>query len=104
MKIVTISKIGYNHLSQANWSYGIHKIDLIDTKQPYCMGHTVYETFGGNDRLMNIIEEKTGYRMIETKGVYTGTGTPKITGIKSMLDAESDEIIEEIANFLSNTK
>ncbi len=100
MKIVTISKIGYNHPSQANWSYGIWKIDLVHTDDSYCMSYTVKEKFGGDSRLRAKIKELTGYNMIETKGVYTGTGTQKITGVSKLLDMESKEIIDIISEFL----
>ena len=51
MKLINLSQVGYNHPSQANWSYGIWKIDLIDTDQSYQMSYTVRENFGGDDRL-----------------------------------------------------
>lgn len=100
MKIVTLSKIGYNSPGQANWNYGIWKIDLVDTNDTYCMSYTVKENFGGDSRLRAKVREKTGYSIIETKGVYTGTGIQKITGISKILDMEGDEIMEIIADFL----
>lgn len=101
MKIVTISRIGYNHPSQANWNYGIYKIDFIDTEQRFCHSETIRETFGGNDRLVKTVEEKANYKIVETRGVYTGTGTPKITGITKLLDAESPEVEKMILDFLA---
>ena len=101
MKIITISKIGYNHPSQANWSYTICKIDLINTEEKYCMSYTIKANFGGETRLQQAIKEKTGYDMLETKGVYTKTGTPNITGISTMLDAEGQEIEKNIIEFLT---
>ena len=101
MKIITISQIGYNHPSQANWNYGIYKLDFIDTNQKYCHSETIRETFGGNDRLTRTIEKKTGYHIIETKGVYTTTGTPKITGVTKLLDAENPELEKMILDFLA---
>lgn len=100
MKIITMSKIGYNHPSQANWSYGIWKIDLINTDDSYCMSYTVKENFGGDSRLRAKVREATGYNMIETKGVYTGTGTQKITGLSTLLEMEGSEIVEIIGEFL----
>jgi hypothetical protein len=95
MKIITITKIGYNHPSQANWSYGIFKIDTIDTKDQYSMSYTVKETFGGDSRFRNILQDKN-IPVIETKGVYTKTGTQKITGIATLTDIENKDFIAEI--------
>ena len=95
MKIITITKIGYNAPSQANWSYGIFKIDTIDTKEKYCMGYTVKETFGGDSRFKDVLE-KQNIPIIETKGVYTKTGTQKITGVSSLIDIEKKDFIAEI--------
>lgn len=61
--------------------YGIWKIDLVDTKEKYCMSYTVKENFGGDYRL----RAKFPF-IIETKGVYTGTGTQKITGVSSIIN------------------
>ena len=101
MKLITYSKIGYNHPSQANWSYGIWKIDFVDTKRDYCGSETVKETFGGDSRF-RIAVAKLGYRIIETKTVYTGTGTPKITGIASMQDIECDNLLDMVKYFMKN--
>ena len=98
-----MSKIGYNHPSQANWSYGIWKIDLINTDDSYCMSYTVKENFGGDSRLRAKVREATGYNMIETKRVYTGTGTQKITGLSTLLEMEGSEIVEIIGEFLKNS-
>jgi hypothetical protein len=95
MKIITITKIGYNAPSGANWCYGIWKIDTIDTKESYCMGYTVRETFGGDSRFRDVLE-KQNIHVIETKGVYTRTGTQKITGVSSLVDMENKEFIAEI--------
>lgn len=83
MKIITLSKIGYNAPSQANWCYGIWKIDTIDTKEKYQMSYLVKENFGGDYRLREQIPQ-----IIETKGVYTSTGTQKITGIAGLQNME----------------
>ena len=100
MKIITISKIGYNHPSQANWNYTIWKLDLIDSKEKYCMSHTLSEKFGGDDRLKRTLKDNFNIEIIETKSVYTGTGTQKITGVSSLLDIESKEVIDIIKDFL----
>ena len=50
-KIITLSKIGYNAPSGANWCYGIWKLDLINTNQSYNISYTLKEKFGGNSRL-----------------------------------------------------
>ena len=71
MKLVTISSVGYNSPTQANWSYGIYKIDLIDTKDDYCMSYTVSETFGGNVRFAKELKKKR-VRVIEQKEYTTG--------------------------------
>lgn len=96
MKIITISKIGYNHPSQANWNYGIWKVDTIDTGgYEYQMSYVVRENFGGDSRFRQALE-LAGIKVNRTKDVYTGTGTPKITGISKMQDMESKEFIAEI--------
>ena len=74
MKIITYSRIGYNHPSQANWSYGIWKVDLINTDNEYNLSHTVRENFGGDSRFREGLK-KLDISVIETKGVYTNTGT-----------------------------
>lgn len=96
MKIVTMSKIGYNHPSQANWSWGVWKIDLINTNDVYCRSYVVKEQFGGDSRLKSKVSA-----IIETKGVYTGTGTQKITGINKIMNMESEELYKEIDAFLA---
>ena len=98
MQLITISKIGYNHPRAANWSYGIYKVDLIDTKSPYNMSHVFKEQFGGDTRFMLALE-KLNIKVIKTKDVYTGTGTPSITGVASLLDIESDEALQIIKDF-----
>ena len=96
MKIITMSKIGYNHPSQANWSYGIWKIDFINTSRDYNGSKIVKETFGGEKRFEASII-KMGYTITETASVYP---LPKITGISKMLDIESSELIEVINDFI----
>jgi len=94
-KLIIMSKIGYNHPSQANWSYGIWKIDTIDKDNDYQMSHIVKETFGGDSRFNEALR-KIGIKTMESKGVYTNTGTPKITGISTLPDIESKEFIDQI--------
>jgi hypothetical protein len=98
MKLITISRVGYNAPSGANWAYGIWKIDAIDTEQIYNMSYTVKETFGGDSRFRDILE-KQNIIILETKGIYTGTGTQKITGIAKLQDIESKEFISEIVEW-----
>jgi len=98
MKIITMSKVGYNHPSQANWSYRIWKIDLINTKEKYNMSHTVKENFGGDERLKRELEALK-IPILETKGIYTNTGTPKITGVAGLQSMESKEFIKEIIDW-----
>ena len=100
MKIITYSKVGYNAPSQANWSYGIWKVDFIDTDKKYNMSYTVKENFGGDSRMKARVSKEHGYELIETKGVYTSTGTPKITGVASMIDFEGQEMFDLISEFL----
>ena len=95
MKIVTYSKIGYNAPSQANWAYGIWKVDIIDTSREYCFSYTVKENFGGDSRFSNALKDKK-IKIIQTKAVYTLTGTPKITGIAKMPVMDSEEFINEV--------
>ncbi len=95
MKLITLSKIGYNAPSQANWAWGIWKLDLINTDNQYCMSYTVKEKFGGDSRLRQLFPQ-----IIETKGVYTKRGGQKISGISSMLDMESKELADIINTFL----
>ena len=102
MKIITISKVGYNHPSQANWSWGIWKLDTIDTEKEYCMSYTIKENFGGETRLKRKVEDELNHKIIETKGVYTDTGTQKITGINKLMNAEEKEIFEIIKEFLTD--
>lgn len=101
MKIITISKVGYNKPATTNWAYGIWKIDLIDTEQSYCMSHTVRETFGGDSRLSLKVQNELKYTLIKSEGVYTATGFQEITGVTKMLDIESKEVFEIIKEFLT---
>ena len=92
MKIITYSKVGYNHPSQANWKYNVWKVDVIDSTKTYCMSYLVKETFGGDSRFATALK-KTGLRVIETKGVYP---LPKVTGVSKMEDIEDEKFINEI--------
>lgn len=57
------------------------------------MSYVVRENFGGDSRL------RAKYpSIIETKGVYTATGSQKITGVK--LDMEGKEVENIINDFL----
>jgi len=61
------------------------------------MSYTLKENFGGDERLKN----KFPF-IIETKGVYTGTGTQKITGLLKIMDMESKEVENIIIEFMKN--
>lgn len=102
MKQITITKVGYNAPSQANWSYGIWLVSFIDISKMYCMSHTVKENFGGDSRFRELLHKQTKHDVIEVKGIYTKTGTPKITGVSSMLNIESPEFINKCVEFLNN--
>lgn len=97
MKIITLSQIGYNSPSQANWSYGVWKLDLIDTERAYCMSYTLKENFGDYSRFGNLVKSVTGHEVIETKGVYP---SQRITGIRNIDDLESDETLQTVKDFL----
>ncbi len=98
MKLITYSRIGYNAPSQANWSWGVWKFDIIDTDNQYCMSYTAKENFGGESRVRHQLESK-GIKVIETKGVYP---SQKITGIKSIPNMEAAEFIETLSAHILN--
>jgi len=98
MKIINISKVGYNHPSQANWSYGIWQVELIDSKEKYNMAYTTREAFGGDSRFREKLEALK-IPVVESKGIYTSTGTQKITGVRSLPDLESDVFVAEVAEW-----
>lgn len=98
MKIITISKIGYNAPSQANWTYSIFKIDLIDTDKNYCDSIITKSAFGSDS---NFRKQWEKIQIIQTKDVYTGTGTQKITGISKIPDIESKEVETQIVHFIN---
>lgn len=105
MKIITLQKIGYNHPSQANWSYTIWSIGFVDTDSNYCMSHTVKDAFGQYVELQREVEKANPnlkYKFIELKGVYTSTGTKKITGVSSMTAIDSKEFIDLVVDFTKN--
>lgn len=95
MKIITISKIGYNAPSQANWTYSIFKIDLIDTSKSYNHCVLAKANFGGESTLKKLFPQ-----IIETQSVYTKTGTPKITGISRMHDVKNDTLHQILKDFM----
>lgn len=99
MKLITYSRVGYNHPSQANWSYWIWKVDFIDTEANYVMSHTVKENFWGECRFRDMV--KPHGICIESKSIYTSTGTPKITGIASLLNIEDQGFIQQAIDFLT---
>ena len=98
MKIITLSKIGYNAPSGANWAWGIWKLDLVDTNIKYCMSYTLKENFAGDYRLRETVKNTFNKDIIETKGTYP---TQKITGVRSMLNMESKEVMAIIEEFIT---
>lgn len=103
MKIITISKIGYNAPSSANWAWGIWKVDFIDTDSQYCMAYTTKENFGGDSRFRAEILAQTGHTVIETKGVYTDTCTQKITGVAKLHNLEGKDFIKICTDFINES-
>lgn len=101
MKIITLSQIGYNHPSQANWSYPIYKVDLIDTKNTYAMSYLIKEAFTSDTQASGILSESINHPVITIKAVYTGTGTPNITGVRSMPSINDKEFIDNVKSFLT---
>lgn len=103
MKIITYSRVWYNAPSGANWSYWIWKVDCIDTSRVYVMSFTVKENFGWEVRWKEaILKKKKSAKIIESKWIYTTTGTPKITGVSNMDNMESKEFIQKCLDFLNS--
>lgn len=102
MKIITISQIGYNHPSQANWSYSIFKIDTIDTTKEYNMSYTIKEAFTSDSQLARELSDILKTKIVCSKSVYTGTGTQKITGISKIPNSTDKELINNLKDFLNN--
>lgn len=110
MKIITISQIGYNHPRSANWSYGVFKVDTINVSgYEYQMSYTVKENFGGDSRFIQALKKDFAeliangeLKIFVTKGVYTGTGTPSITGMAQIEDMEGKEFYAKIVDFIKN--
>ena len=84
MKFITISKIGYNHPKNANWSYGIYQINCVDSKKEYHNSFIAYETFGGDCRFKKILQN-LNIKISEVKGVFPNQ---KLTGIKDIINIE----------------
>ena len=101
MKIITYSRIGYNHPSQANWNYGVFKVDFIDTSKDFCLSETVLDQFGSDSRFKNLLKD-VNILVIETKGVYTNTGTPKITGIRGLEKMDSPDFINGVIEWIKS--
>lgn len=100
MKIITLSKIGYNHPSQANWNYEIFKIDTIDTNKEYNMSYTIKEAFTSDSQLARQLSEAIVFPVYVSKGVYTSTGTAKITGVAKLPSGTDTELINTLKDFL----
>lgn len=102
MKIITITNIGYNSPSRANWSYSIYKIDTIDTtlENTINMSYICKEAFMGDGQACNVLAEAINHKVSLVKGVYTSTGTPRITGVAKMPSATDKELINTLKDFL----
>lgn len=102
MKIITISIVGYNHPSQANWSYSIYKIYLIYTSldNSMNMSYLAKEAFMGDGQACRVLSEAIGHKVSLVKSIYTSTGTPRITGIAKVPSIENKELISDIKAFL----
>lgn len=114
MKIITLQQIGYNAPSQANWCYQIYSVSFIDTKNKsdddynYSPSITMKANFAGTGQIIKYIKSNINatlqqdIMLTEIKGVYTKTGTPKITGIVNMPHYEDQEFIDKVVEFLIN--
>ena len=102
-KIITVQKIGYNHPSQANWSYEVYSIGLIDTKNRYHVSYILKGAFTSDFQWTKEVEEKLKMDIpfMLLKPVYTNTGTQKITGVSQMINTSSNELLNIIRNFLT---
>ena len=78
-------------------------MDLLNTEQEYCMSRTVKENFGGDSRFKTAVKA-LNIPVIETKQVYTGTGTQKITGVSKLDILDSVEFINEMMEWYNNKK
>lgn len=100
MKLITLSKAGYNAPSQANWCYGIWQVTILDTDREYCHGYTTKENFGGDSRFKHAIETaRPDIKVIITKGTYP---TPHCTGIRTMPTLDSKDFINEVLTNFTN--
>lgn len=100
MKLIQLSQVGYNNPQGANWAYGVWKLDLINTDEKHNASYTLKENFGGDYRLIEKVKELHGVDIHTTRGVYTGTGTQRMTGMSKVMDLEGEEILEIINEFL----
>lgn len=66
------------------------------------MSYTLKENFGGDSRIRARVRADLNHEIIETKGVYTSTGTQKITGVSKLPDMESEEVYQIIKEFLQS--
>lgn len=98
MKIITLQQIGYNHPSQANWSYAIYSINMIDTERDYCQSLTVKACFGSESILKNTTVNNCEVKTIEVKSVFP---LQKITGIRSIDNIDDRNVLDEVVVFLT---
>ncbi len=106
MKIITIQKIGYNHLSQANWSYEIYSLATINTEDGYSMSYILKGAFTSNTQVLNQLKAKLSIPdtipLLTIRPVHTATGIPKITGLSNMIDTDSSKLSDIITDFINN--
>lgn len=83
--MISIIELGYYHPSNANWSYHIH---LILDKTG---GRLYKETFGGDSRLIRVLESNK--QKVERVFIGKGSGVQyKWRDIKDLPDIESYKI------------
>ena len=110
MKVITISQIGCNRPRSTNWSYGVFKVDTINiTGCEYQMSYTVKENFCGDSRFIQALKKdfaeliaKGELKIFVTKGAYTGTGTPSLTGMAQIENMEGQEFYAKMVDFINN--
>lgn len=79
MKIITITQIGWNTPSNANWSYKVFTITKTDTKKNTITTQLAKSTFGEHYGIIEKLKEKGN------KVFYSELfNTQKITGIREI--------------------
>ena len=103
MKLITVQKIGYNHPSQANWSYEVYSLGLLDTEKQYNMAYTLKGAFTSDNQFMGEVQEKLKMDIpyFILKSVYTGRNN-NIVGVSQMINTGSEELLTIIKDFLTS--